>query len=93
MSLGIGAEGVGRGPDAVQAEHGGIPDNPACGNHPTSLALQGAWRKGGPANRVTGNLQALPNKTPQAPRTSPRWLYPQKKKKTTSMSQTLQLYT
>ena len=36
MSLGIGALGVGWGPDAVQAEHGGIPDNPASGNHPLS---------------------------------------------------------
>ena len=33
MSLGIGA---GRGPDAVQAEHGGIPDNPASRNHPSN---------------------------------------------------------
>ena len=35
MSLGIGAKGVGRGLDAVQAEHRGIPDNPVSGNHPT----------------------------------------------------------
>ena len=26
MSLEIGAKGVGQGPDAVQAGHGGIPD-------------------------------------------------------------------
>ena len=51
MSLGIGAQGVSQGPDAVQAENRGIPDNLASWNHPTLQASQGAWRKERPANK------------------------------------------
>ena len=41
MSLGIGALQVGRGARAIQAQQGGIHDNPASGNRPLKFPPTG----------------------------------------------------